>query len=235
MKNKIRVILIEDDVDLRESLADFLNLSSFEVSSADCALEFYRILNKKEFDIAIIDIGLPDQSGLVLAEFARNNTAMGIIMVSAFDTDADQVRGYETGADLYMTKPVDNKVLASALISLCKRKQQRIESKDLTSQTNAWRLQGNDWLLITPQGEKIELTAKEFQFFEILALQADLSVTRKEIIWKLYKREDDFSSRALDALVSRLRQKIKKQSNMSSPIKTIHAYGYRFASPLLSR
>jgi DNA-binding response OmpR family regulator len=101
------------------------------------------------------------------------------------------------------------------------------------SQVESWCLHRNDWSITAPNGASIELTAKEMQFLGLLAETPGKPVTRETLLSKLYLRYDEYTSRSLDSLVRRLRAKIMTASGYSAPIKTAHAIGYCFSSPLL--
>ena len=117
MNTSTRVIIVEDDQDLRESLVEFLNLAGHDVSGVGSGLEFYQAIAASSFAIAVVDVGLPDQCGYVITEYIRKNPAMGVIMLTARDAIEDRVRGYDAGADLYMVKPVDSRELGAAITS----------------------------------------------------------------------------------------------------------------------
>lgn len=117
----IRVIIVEDDRDLRESLVEYLSLDGHDVTGVGSALEFYQALASSTFMIAVMDIGLPDQCGYVMAEFVRRNTPMGIIILTARSSIEDRVNGYRAGGDLYLVKPVDCRELSAAITSLAER------------------------------------------------------------------------------------------------------------------
>jgi two-component system torCAD operon response regulator TorR len=119
----VRVVLVEDDHDLRQSIADYLHLRAFDVTDVDSAFGFYRALAEKEFDIAILDVNLPDASGFDLARRISSGDRLGVIILTARTTRDDRIKGYEEGADLYLTKPVDGEELALAIGNLARRLQ----------------------------------------------------------------------------------------------------------------
>jgi DNA-binding response OmpR family regulator len=183
--------------------------------------------------VALVDIGLPDQSGYVLAEYIRANTDMAVIILTARATVDDRVKGYDSGADLYLVKPVDCRELASAVISLAQRQQTRTEPhQSLPPAVENWMLCMGTWSLTAPDGSGITLTAKEMQFLELLAATPGRSVMRDTLLTKLYLRHDEYTSRSLDSLVRRLRAKITSVTGEPAPIKTAHAVGYCFSAVL---
>lgn len=233
---QIHIIMVEDDHILRNSLIEYLTLVGYQVTGVGSGREFYRALDAGSYDIAIIDLGLPDQSGLVLADYLRVNSATGIIILTARDSEDDQHSGYEAGADLYLTKPVSTRVLASAIATLAKRLKAPTAPVQPAETTACWILDQSSWTLLTPQNNLIELTSLELEFLKMLKKSPNCAVSRDILIKQLYpSRTDDYSSRALDALVRRLREKISNLPNRSNPVKSSYGVGFIFAEPLSVR
>ena len=228
----IRVIIVEDDEDLRESLMVLLSLNGFSVAGCGSCREFYRTLDTQEFDIALIDIGLPDQSGMVLAEYLRDNMAMGIIILTARDSGEDTLAGYDAGADVYLTKPADGRLLVSAITNLAKRMKPRSGKQALAHQP-AWILDQIQRELLTPSGERIDLTGKEYRFLFNLAQSNGTPLSRADIMLTLYNYTDEYSGKALEALIYRLRCKVAATVDLPLPLKSIHSGGYCFTAPFL--
>ena len=155
--HKARVLLVEDDKDLRESLVECLELAGLEVEAAGCAMEFYQILSSADaaFEIAVVDIGLPDQSGFEMTRFLRHNTAMGVIILTARNSIKDRVQGYDSGADLYFVKPIDCLELAAAIRNLSFRMAGR-KSEGETPTSSEWLFEKRHWRLTTPWGKTIK-------------------------------------------------------------------------------
>lgn len=233
---QIRIIIVEDDLVLRESLIEYLTLVGYQVVGAGSGREFYRALDTGSYDIAIIDIGLPDQSGLVLADYLRTNSTMGIIILTARDGENDQHSGYEAGADLYLTKPVSTRVLASAIATLAKRLNPPMAAVQREKTVACWILDQTSWKLLTPESTSIDLTSQELEFLKLLTASSGSPVSRDMLIQRLYpNRTDDYSGRALDALVRRLRDKISSLPGRSNPVKSAYGIGFCFAEPLCIR
>lgn len=232
-----RIILVEDDADLRESIIEGLTLSGFQVIGVGSGREFYRAMDAAEpFAVAVIDIGLPDQSGLVLAEYCRANTGLGIIILTARDSDEDRFNGYEAGCDLYLTKPFPNRVLASAITRLVERLPlSRMQDADGSAHKDSpsarWTLERTSWTLLSPDGEVITMTSKEMQFLSLLLETPGEAVARELLLQKLYPRTDEYTGRALDALVRRLRAKSSQSGGEPIPLKTVHGVGYCLSEP----
>lgn len=233
----IRIIVVEDDDDVRESLVERLSLAGYTVSGVGSGQAYNRELKENApFDLAIIDIGLPDQSGLRLAEQTRADTDMGIIILTAHATNDDCLQGYESGCDLYLTKPFDGRILLSAVARIAERLRQRrpIASTPAEDKACRWQIDSSGWLLRSPAGEQIRLTALELQFLQLLSEKPGEPVSRDQLIRRLYPDQKEYTGRGLDALVRRLRVKTARQDTQA-PIKTAHGLGYCFTEPIVSR
>lgn len=234
MSEKIRVILVEDDRDLRESLVEYLNLAGHRAEGVGSGLEFYNNLTKHNYNIAVIDLGLPDQDGFVLVEYARKNSEVGLIILTARDGVEDRVNGYGAGADIYLVKPVDGRELAAAITSLASRRRESSVIPE-SPPTACWQLDLGAWTLTAPTGVNTALTGKEMQFMAQLAECPGQPVPRETLLIGLYASREEAAGRALESLVRRLRAKITEAAGTASPIKTSHAVGYVFAADLLVR
>jgi len=233
VKESVRVIIVEDDRELRESLVDYLNLNGFAARGVGSGLEFYRALTNASYAVAVIDVGLPDQSGFVLSEYVRKNTAMGVVILTAWDTINDKLQGYGSGADLYLVKPVDCRELSSAIRNLAARLDGHAPSSVPASAPGEWRLVRQAWNLVTPDGLSIQLTAREMKFLTCLAEIPDKPVSRGALLAILGYTDDEYANRAMDSLVRRLRRKIEVLSCQTSPIKTVYSIGYSFSAPIV--
>ena len=232
----IRVIIVEDDIDLRESLETYLSMSGFFVAGVGTCRDFYRALDSHSFDIAALDVGLPDQSGIVLAEYLHSNTTMGIIMLTAKNSDEDKLKGYDAGADIYLTKPVDSRLLVSAITNLAARLKPRNISNDETEVAHEeWILNKASWILQSPHGDTASLTTLEVNFLSLLSLSPGIPVSRTDLLQNLYSRSDDYTGKALDVMIHRLRTKVAAAGTAPLPVKSIRSAGYLFAAPLSLR
>ncbi len=234
MSAGIRVILVEDDQMLRESLADYLNLTGFQVTAAGTGMDFYRMIGMQSFDVAVIDINLPDQSGYVLVEYARANTDMGLVIITAHDSLEARVNGYQAGSDLFLAKPVDGRELMAAITSIASRHKTR--KNQVVGATGTWVLDQARWILIAPCGGEISLTGKEFTLIDLLTSVAGAIVERDSLLNQLYNSSDESSSRSLDTLVGRLRKKLANVCPTDNlPVMSVYGKGYRFSAPCTIR
>lgn len=233
MSKDIRILLIEDDADLRESMVECLLLSGFSAKGAASAMECYRALGEAAYDIAVVDIGLPDQDGFILAEYLRANTGMKIIILTARSAVEDRIKGYGSGADIYLVKPVDQRELSAAILSLSERVNQLSTSDQVTTAASSWVLARASWQLVAPDGTAITLTGRELQFLDVLLATPGKAVKRELLIEMLGYSDVEYANRAMDSLVLRLRRKISSATEGEPPIRTAHAIGYCFSAAVV--
>ncbi len=225
---RAKVIIVEDEQVLRESLSEYLSHIGFDVTAVDTGLGFYHALAEQTFHVAIIDLGLPDINGLQLAEYVRNNTTMRCLILTARNSVDDRVSGYDAGADLYMVKPVDSRELGAALSRMI----QRSSADTLQTGTAGWRLNlYNATITSSASSSIISLTSREVDFLKCLAGKPGETVNRSDILATLGYSDDEFANRALESLVRRIRRKLESVFDYA-PIQTRHGIGYSFAAPI---
>jgi two-component system, OmpR family, response regulator len=229
----MRIIIVDDDPRVREPLVEWLRRDGFDADGAGSALEFYRDMATDAYDIAIIDIGLPDQSGLDMASWLRLRPGTGIVLLSGQDDVEERLKGFRSGADLYFTKPVHRGELALAIRSLGRRLAEGVTVPDAPApQISAWFFDPVQWALQAPQGGSVKLTASEMTFIQLLLIQPGKAVPRDALRVELAYEPGKSGDQCLDALVRRLRRKIEKLSGEAAPIQTVHGRGYLFSAPL---
>jgi len=116
-----RVVIVEDDADLRDGLVEYLGASGMDVVGVGCGLHFYEALATSGFDIAVLDITLPDTDGYAIAAFLSARTGLGIVLMTGRARREDRIRGFGSGADLYFVKPVRPREMRLAIVNLARR------------------------------------------------------------------------------------------------------------------
>lgn len=238
-----RIIIVEDDADLRRSVVKYLELKGYDVTGVGSAIEFYRELSETVYGLAIIDIGLPDQSGLILSNYLRINSDIRILILTAETSVECRLSCYQSGADLYLQKPVDFRELSVTVSNLIGRVAKpettyggsdRVDAGKVVGDGGHWVLSRLDWSLHVPTGEVLRLTSKEVGLITLLATTPDSVSSRRDILKALDYRNDEYGNRALEAMIRRLRRKMESVVDCS-PIKTCHGHGYCFSVPIIIR
>ncbi|NVD40569.1 response regulator transcription factor [Ensifer sp. HO-A22] len=226
-----RVLLVEDDNELREGLAEYLRLNGIEVVEANCGTAFHRAMRAERFDVAILDLNLPDANGFELAaSLSPDRTRPGVIMLTARTRPADRIRGYAEGADLYMTKPVAGQELLLAVRNLvCRIRAFETATQEAVRQPR--RLNVRMRRLTAPNGRNIELTGRETLLVEQFAGLDGKPVSRHVLADAMKYGTQSAESRGLDAALRRLRQKII-DAGLEPPVVGIQNIGIRFTDTL---
>ena len=226
----LKIALVEDDRDLRESLQDCLTLSGYRVITAGSALDFYRLMVNHQFDIVVADVNLPDEDGFSIAHFLRaNQPETGVIMLTGKGAPEDRARGYESGADIYLVKPVEFQELDAAITSLCRRISKSASSvpqaADLTAQ-HLWLFERDTINLTAPNGKTVKVTTREARLLSMLASHLKELVPRAYLMKALDYTDDPHGQRSLNAVVVRLRAKVEGSTGLPLPLQTVRGQGY---------
>lgn len=220
------VLVVEDEPVLRTDLVDYLNANGIAAEGAGSAKDMRDVLQAQgrgRPQIIILDVGLPDGNGFDLAEAIRADSDCGIIMLTAFNEAQDRIRGFEAGADIYLVKQAPLKEVLAATQSLLRRMNAKSTGKE---PARDWYLDSVRWLLRTPGDVEVKLTATEFTFLTALMENEGRPSSREELIERVLRPNTYSDGRHLDAVVSRLRRKVRGQANEELPIKVVYGNGY---------
>jgi DNA-binding response OmpR family regulator len=183
-------------------------------------------LSRRVPDILLLGVNLPDENGYsVTARLRERYPFLGIILLTVRDQLEDRLRALESGADLFLVKPVEIRELGCAVQSLFRR----LSILGGHRETRGWRFDSRRSLLTTPSGSGILLTGAEWQFLTILLEQPGKVVTRDQILLSLGQKPDIYAVRRLETMISRLRSKVRQQSPQDPlPVRARHGQGYVF-------
>lgn len=217
----LRIVVVEGGAGLRnEVLVLGLNSEGFSARGVANAAELYRCMAEETFDVVLIDIGLPDEEGFLIARHVRDTTSMGIVILSGFGSDAERLRGLQEGGDIYLSTPVNMQVLAATLRNLARR----IRGREAAS--SGWRQEKGGWRLLAPNGRAVSLTLAERQLVELLFAQSGEPIHRERLIAKLAEDAHDFDPHRLETMVYRLRMKCEKETGAKLPLRAVRGIGY---------
>lgn len=217
------ILILEDERDLREEIADYLSNIGHEVQAVETHKQFLSYVRTNSPDIAILDRLLPDGDGLQLVEEMRQQGArMGVIVLTALGDEQQRLKGYAAGVDHYLSKPLRLQELGAVLSALAWRMQIG----------GGWRFVLKAWDLAVPSGQTVRLTTQEMIFLSTLLKHKGAVVTRRKLIEALGKDILGYDPRNLDALLLRLRKKVQGTTTVPLPVKTVHGVGYTALSGL---
>lgn len=226
------ILIVEDEPRLRRDLVDFLALSGYGSRGVGTAREMRRdLVDAPPPAVVILDVGLPDGNGFDLAAEIRKSHACGIIMLTALGESDDRIRGFESGADIYLVKHSTLREIEVAVRSLLRRMAYQSDGAD--DHDNPWALTSANWTLTAPNQRALKLTATEFAFMSALCNRSGEVCGREYLIEMLARPRASFDDRHLDAIVSRLRRKIKHHLNLRAPIEVVYGVGYTFTVPVV--
>lgn len=233
--DRFRVVLVEDDLDLRHGLAEYLQLRGFNVTQAGSGAEFRTALAAHTYELAILDVNLPDVNGFDLARAVHLRGNMGIIMLTALRARDHRIKGFEKGADLYFSKPVDSEELALAALNLASRFRKVVKVETEVSETVAgttgWTLDQTMETLTAPDGTVIHLSARESMLLEFMAARPAILVPRFDLLQMYGGHDADPASRRLDVAFGRLRAKVE-QVGLRLPLQAVRGLGLRLTETI---
>jgi DNA-binding response OmpR family regulator len=238
MPTKARIALVEDDQDLRQSTEEYLGYAGYRVWGVGSAEAFYRQYAADPVDVVVLDIGLPGEDGLGVANLLKANPAVAIIILSARDGLDDRLSGLRAGADRYLVKPVNLAELAANIDAVVNRLVLPTTRPVLTlprpvldPASSQWRLNLQNWLLSAPNGQTLQLTAREFALLHRLIKVQGQAVPKKELADEIFGQRIANAADRLNVLITRLRKKALDALSDPLPIKTAHQIGYAFTAP----
>jgi two-component system response regulator RstA len=224
-----RVLLVEDSARLAASIRDYLERHGFEVTiegdGANATARFERL----QPDLVVLDLMLPGRDGLAICRDLRRLHRVPILIVTAKGESIDQVLGLEMGADDYVVKPVEPRVLLARIEALLRR------SRGTPADTRDSRLVAGRVAVdgarrsAAIDGREVELTTGDFDILWLLASRQGTVVTRDEILRVVRGIDYDGLDRSIDARICRLRRKLQEAGGAESMIKTVRLRGYLFA------
>lgn len=218
----MRILIVEDETALAETLKKGLEEETYAVDLAFDGEEGLFLAENESYDLIILDIMLPEVDGLtILEKIRKRGVKTPVLMLTAKDTIRDKIKGLDTGADDYLTKPFHFDELLARIRALLRRahdiKDPVIEISDLSINTVTRE--------VTRAGKLITLTAKEYALLELLALNKGRVLSRTIITEHLYDQNFDLDSNIIDVFINRLRSKIDRDFEKKL-IHTIRGAGY---------
>ncbi|MGK0442376.1 MAG: two-component system response regulator PhoP [Pseudohongiellaceae bacterium] len=220
----MRLLIIEDEEYLRSALVESLGKEGFAVDSADNGLDGLHLGSVNPYDLAIIDLGLPQVSGLdVIRQLRAGNYNYPILILTARSDWQDKVEGLEAGADDYVVKPFHLEEVSARLNALLRRSRGKACS---VLQFGALHID-TAAKTATINNQVMTLTGYEYNTLEYLAHRAGEVVSKIELTEHLYDQDFDRDSNVIEVFIGRLRKKIDPSNNLK-PIATVRGQGYRF-------
>jgi DNA-binding response OmpR family regulator len=211
MSNTHKILIVEDDPELRGALADQLALyQEYEAVAAESGNKGVQVAKAGQIDLVIMDVGLPDIDGREAVRILRRNGFKApVIMLTGLDTDSDTILGLESGANDYVAKPFRFAVLLARIRTLLRQYE---TSEDAVFTIGPYTFRPSSKLLLNLNGSKVRLTEKETSILRYLCRAGQRPVSREELLQEVWAYNSGVTTHTLETHVYRLRQKIEKDA-----------------------
>ncbi len=221
----VRVLFLEDEPTIQEVLTEYMKLQQYEVTTVDDGDEAIRMVEEQEFDLAVLDIMVPNKSGLeVLSRIRKIKPEMAAIMLTAIDDEQTQVKAFNLYADDYVIKPVSPLILLKRMETILRRtagSEKRSEKREgLYLNEESYQAFYNNELL--------HLTLSEFLLLQTLVKNRGRAFTREQLILRIFNEDYIGNDRIIDAHVKNLRKKLPVNL-----IKTVIGIGYQYSEDMV--
>jgi DNA-binding response OmpR family regulator len=226
--NNNSVILVEDNISLREALEHHLVDAGFSIRGVGDGQELNQELAISRPDVIVLDLNLPDEDGISISKRVRlAYPTIGIVMLTARVRSIDRHEGYDSGADVYLTKPVNPSELTTVLQNLCRRISPQVDNQ-------AWSLHLASLQLVSPAKEVIKLTVSEAKLVQELALSGELlSMSRLIEVFGDIDLPEPTNKLRIEQVVSRVRRKMDVLLGGQPSIKAVTRLGYKLFVPVV--
>jgi DNA-binding response OmpR family regulator len=235
-KSMNRILVIDDDMELCELLADYLSPEGFDVESVYNAQQGIERALSGDHALVVLDVMMPGVSGFEVLRHIREHSRIPVLMLTARGDDVDRIVGLEMGADDYLPKPFNPRELIARIRAIKRRAEP--DTGRTPAKASPDRIVVGDIELDTGtrtvfrSGEIVELTSVEFNLLEELLLNAGQLVSRAELVKKVLGRGLSPYDRSINVHISNLRKKLGHELNSIERIKTVRGVGYLYAQPL---
>ena len=231
--DQAHILLVDDDRDIRVSLAEYLRRRGFRTSAAAGSKEMDHVLATASPDLIVLDVMMPGEDGLSICRRLQESSQIPIILLTALTDSADRIVGLELGADDYVTKPFDPRELVARVKSVLRRSQmlprRQRQSKGLV-RFDRWRFDFARKELVGDDDVAVRLSSSEHLLLVSLIEHAGLALTRDQLLDLTRGREAQVFDRSIDNQISRLRRKVEADPRNPRIIVTQWGGGYVFAA-----
>ncbi len=228
------ILVVDDDREIRDLLARFLEKQSIRVTAVRDGKEARRAWLNGHYQLVVLDLMLPGESGLDLARWLRTQTDVPIVMLTAMGEETDRIIGLELGADDYVPKPFNPRELLARIRAVLRRAgdqdEHRRDPSTRSYRFGGWSLEPARRRLLNPDGVEVPLTGGEYDLLVALVERANRVLTRDMLLDLLRGRQAGPFDRAIDVAISRLRRKLEDDGRHAQIIKTVRGGGYVLAA-----
>ena len=231
------VLVVDDDAIIRKMVSDFLVEYDMRVTAVSSGREIPELLERGAVDLIVLDLRLPGEDGLTIAQHLRATSTIPIIILTGRTDESDRVMGLELGADDYLTKPFSPRELLARIRALLRRARMRLSAADAVEGIRGYRFAG--WQmnvrlreLTNPQGRSVPLSIGEYNLLVAFLVAPQRILGREQLLDLSRVHNAEVFERSVDVQVGRLRKKIEMDVAKPRLIVTERGVGYRFAVPV---
>ncbi|MCI7304529.1 response regulator transcription factor [Ihubacter massiliensis] len=219
-----KILLIEDDQALNAGLTYDLEAENYRVYSAYSLAEGMELLDKNQVDLILLDVNLPDGEGYDLCRGVKAQMGTPVIFLTARDLDEDELKGFDCGADDYITKPFNMEVLHKRIQVALRKHAPKAQN---TRYSDGYLMIDFGKMVLKKEGRILSLTPTEFKILNLLIASKDRVLTKQLLLEKIWDSEGNFVDEHVVAVnINRLRKKIEDENH--SYIKTLYGMGYQW-------
>ena len=226
------ILIVDDQREICDLVQEYLASEGYRVSTAYDGAGMRRVIAQDPVDLVILDLMLPGEDGLTLARSLREESSVGIIILTGRGETVDRIIGLEMGADDYLPKPFHLRELLARVKSVLRRASTRSADRQGASRPRArfagWNLDLSTRELLSPAGEEVRLTTGEFDLLSAFVNNANQVLSRDRLLDLARNREAGPFDRTIDVQVGRLRRKLEDDPQRPTMIKTVRGSGYIF-------
>ncbi|MCQ4924440.1 response regulator transcription factor [Tissierella carlieri] len=213
------ILIVEDDADIQELLQNFLEAANYIVTLASDGVEAIARFHEKKYDLVLLDVLLPKIDGYSICELIRKESTVPIIMVTALDSEANQIKGFDMEIDDYVTKPFSMEILLRKISAVLRRTAAKPSCNQISYQGLILDIDGYQTCM---NGQMIDLTLREFELLRELLTHQGKVLTRQMLLNRLWEYDFYGDERVVDTHIKNLRKKLGVDY-----IETIRGVGYR--------
>jgi two-component system phosphate regulon response regulator OmpR len=239
-----RILLVDDDPDVREMLSEYLSNHGFDVAAADSGHTMRAALAESIPDVVLLDLRLPGEDGLSLLRYLRENHVLGVVMVTGAGEVVDRIVGLEMGADDYIAKPFEPRELLARVKSVLRRVQAASNQTaapepalsppalgvgaDARTRVGECELDLRAHRMFDALGEEVMLTSMEFDLLKAFVEHPNQVLSRDQLLTLTRNREWEPFDRSIDIRIARLRRKVEPDPERPRVIRTVRGAGYMY-------
>jgi DNA-binding response OmpR family regulator len=225
-----KILVVDDEPKILRLIEHCLSREGYEVSTAMDGQHAIEQFQRQEYDLVVLDLALPKVDGFQVCRTIRESSSVPIIILSVRNQELDKILGFNLGVDDYLTKPFSPVELCLRVKAVLRRT--KVEHKLLNSENLTYCHNG---LYINPSArevllddQSVELTAKEFDILWFMVKHPNKVFTRKQLLYQIWQSDYMGNEDTVTVLISRLREKLKRENSQSSFIQTLRGVGYKF-------